>query len=78
MGCPIDHFTVEHITSTFVYNSYPFIEVLWFHRGQEKQDEIAKVITSSVREMTENPDSDVAVVFQELQKQNYYDNGVHY
>ena len=38
---PRDHFTIEYIPSTFVCdgeinkNRYPFVEVLWFNRGEK-------------------------------------------
>ncbi|SQA33736.1 23S rRNA pseudouridine synthase D [Vibrio harveyi] len=47
-------FTFEYIYSTFfnegeVSAAYPFVEVLWFDRGQETQNKVAKAITQQVR-----------------------------
>ncbi|WP_423825384.1 DUF1904 family protein, partial [Salmonella enterica] len=55
----------------------PFVEVLWFDRGQETQDKVAKVITQQVRGVV-GEDIDVAVIFSALLPNAYYDNGEHY
>ncbi|MDG2739264.1 DUF1904 family protein, partial [Vibrio parahaemolyticus] len=57
--------------------AYPFVEVLWFDRGQEVQDEVAKLITQQVRGIA-GADIDVAVIFSALSPKAYYDNGEHY
>ena len=82
MDCPREDFTFEYIYSTFyhegeVNQAYPFVEVLWFNRGQETQDEVAKIITHQVRGMI-GEDVDVAVIFTALDASGYYDNGQHY
>ena len=82
MDCPREDFTFEYIYSTFyhegeVKQAYPFVEVLWFNRGQETQDEVAKIITHQVRGMI-GEDVDVAVIFTALDASGYYDNGQHY
>ncbi len=82
MDCPREDFTFEHIASTFfheneVSRAYPFVEVLWFDRGQAVQDQVAKLITEKVRKYTE-AEIDVAVIFTALQPAQYYDNGEHY
>ncbi|MCY6484937.1 DUF1904 domain-containing protein [Clostridium aestuarii] len=78
--CPRDYFTVEHIPSTFVMDGnvvdgYPFIEVLWFDRGQEVQDEVAKKITRIMRKQGCN---DMDIIFYALKKDKYYENGEHF
>jgi hypothetical protein len=82
MECPREDFTFEYIYTTFfhegeVSQAYPFVEVLWFDRGQEKQDAVAKVITQQVRGVI-GEDVDVAVIFTALNASAYYDNGEHY
>ncbi|NMU33992.1 DUF1904 family protein, partial [Vibrio parahaemolyticus] len=72
----------EYIYTTFfnegeVSAAYPFVEVLWFDRGQEVQDEVAKLITQQVRGIA-GADIDVAVIFSALSPKAYYDNGEHY
>ncbi|MCV6004836.1 DUF1904 domain-containing protein, partial [Escherichia coli] len=72
----------EYIYTTFfsegeVSPAYPFVEVLWFDRGQETQDKVAKVITQQVRGVV-GEDIDVAVIFSALSPNAYYDNGEHY
>lgn len=82
MACPNEDFTFEKVASDFYFSglptsAYPFVEVLWFDRGQEKQDLIAKIITEQVRHL--RPDTqDIAVIFHALTPARYYDNGQHY
>lgn len=82
MACPREDFTFEYIYSTFYYESevtaaYPFVEVLWFDRGQEVQDQVAQIITQQVRAIM-GEDVDVAVIFSALKSNEYYDNAQHY
>ncbi|GAA5646298.1 DUF1904 domain-containing protein [Vibrio proteolyticus] len=82
MVCPREDFTFEYIYSTFYYESevtaaYPFVEVLWFDRGQEVQDQVAQIITQQVRAIM-GEDVDVAVIFSALNPNEYYDNAQHY
>ncbi|WP_419208822.1 DUF1904 domain-containing protein [Photobacterium leiognathi subsp. mandapamensis] len=83
MSCPREDFTLEHIPASFIFDgevsdAYPFVEVLWFDRGQETQDKVAAVITTAVRKAVDNVDQDVAVIFTALTATAYYDNGQHY
>ncbi|MCZ4295443.1 DUF1904 domain-containing protein [Vibrio sinaloensis] len=82
MDSPREDFTFEYIYTTFyhegeVSTAYPFVEVLWFERGQETQDAVAKIITAQVRGII-GEDVNVAVIFSALNPQGYYDNGEHY
>lgn len=81
MGTTEDNFTFEADTSTYyaqgvVTTSYPFIEVLWFDRGQEAQDQSALIITDSIKKLGDFVD--VIVVFRGLEKSVYYENGEHF
>lgn len=81
VGCPRDYFTLEHIPSTFIMDGeetkgYPFIEVLWFDRGQEVQNQVAKAITDKVNHKNEY--EDVCVLFRKLEENQYYENGEHF
>lgn len=83
MACPREDFTLEHIPASFIFDgevsdAYPFVEVLWFDRGQETQDQVAALITASVRKALDNNEQDVAVIFTALSATAYYDNGQHY
>jgi len=83
MDCPREDFTLEHISTTFIFDgevsdAYPFVEVLWFDRGQAVQDKVALKITEAVRQALEEPEQDVAVIFTALTLNAYYDNGEHY
>jgi len=51
------------------------VEVAWFDRGQEIQDETARIITKYINLAGyENVD----VIFFPLNKSNYYENGSHF
>ena len=83
MSCPREDFTLEHIPASFIFDgevsdAYPFVEVLWFDRGQETQDKVAAVITAAVRKAVDNAERDVALIFTALTATVYYDNGQHY
>ncbi|CCN49133.1 putative Tautomerase [Vibrio nigripulchritudo MADA3029] len=82
MDCPNEDFTFEYIYSTFFHSgkvepAYPFVEILWFDRGQETQDKVAKVVTERLRQVV-GSDVDVAVIFTALNSNEYYDNAEHY
>lgn len=82
-----DNFSFELVATTYFEkgsktNSYPFIEFLWFDRGQEVQDKCAAILTekvktylaSSITEKTITTSSDVVIVFLNLAKNQYYEN----
>ena len=83
LTCPREDFTIEYIPAHFFAegeptSAWPFVEVLYFDRGETLQERVAEVVTSLVREVTGNVGQDVAVVFTHLDPRNYYDNGIHY
>ena len=77
-----DNFTIEsqealqYMTGKQLVATDPFIEVLWFDRGQKIQDSAAKTITDLVRKISGF--SNITVVFTPLAKTNYYENGKHF
>lgn len=76
-----DNFTFESIATDFYTagkksDSYPFVEVLWFARGQQVQDQSARIITERIKKLTNSVD--VVVVFHALDKSAYYENGEHF
>lgn len=52
-----------------------FVDVLWFDRGQEIQDNVAKDITEYMKKIGYK---EITVIFHSLQKHSYYENGEHY
>lgn len=81
MSCPIEDITYEMIPSQYYVAgecvaSYPFIEILWFERGQVVQDQVAQYLTEKIQKLEQI--KDVAIVFTALRPQSYYDNGEHY
>ena len=81
-GAPQAHFTLERVETEFIIAGetvpgYPFVELLWFDRGQTVQDQAAQLITRLVK--AELGDSqDVAVIVLPLTRSAYYDNGQYY
>lgn len=76
-----DNFTFEKLHSSFFergkeISSYPFVEVWWFKRSQELQDQAALQITDTLKKLSGA--EDVIVSFYEIPRQNYYENGNHY
>jgi hypothetical protein len=80
-SAPEDHFTFEFVPTQFYVKglsseSDPFIEVLWFPRTPEIQDRCARIITDQIKAL--GPYENVIVVFHELSKPHYYENGTHF
>ncbi|TWD96567.1 uncharacterized protein DUF1904 [Neobacillus bataviensis] len=78
--CETDNFTLEIPESTFVFNDnevqgFPFIEVKWFERGQELQDQFAKIITKHVHSVNI---TEVEVAFSVFLEAAYYLNGKNF
>lgn len=76
-ACGTDNFTLEVMNSTFVFDGeevpgYPFIEVKWFERGLEIQNEFANLITKHVHSLGI---PEVEVAFTTFRESNYYLNG---
>jgi hypothetical protein len=81
-GAPKAHFTLERVETTFIIAGetvpgYPFVELLWFDRGQTVQDQAAQIITTLIKAEL-GAQQDVAVVVLPLTHTAYYDNGQHY
>lgn len=78
---PIDNFTVELIATEFYKNGVraqgdPMIEILWFDRGPEMKNKCANKITALVQK---HCDAEyVSVIFIEIPKENYFENGEHF
>ena len=75
------NFTFEHEGSQFFVNgepsnSFPIVEVHWFARNQEVQDQSANLITAKLKAYF--PKDDIVVIFKEISKLNYYENGQHF
>lgn len=76
-ACGTDNFTLEIVHSTYVFDGnevpgYPLIEVKWFDRGQEIQDQFASIVTKHIQAL-EFPEVEVA--FSTFQESAYYLNG---
>lgn len=81
MSTDVENFSFEKIETQFfkdgnVVDSYPFVEVLWFSRNQEVKNQSAKCITDMINK--EIGPVDIVVVFIDLNRESYYENGQHF
>jgi phenylpyruvate tautomerase PptA (4-oxalocrotonate tautomerase family) len=54
----------------------PMVEVHWFDRGSEMKAQVAKKLTQVVQKYSKS--EYIAVVFFDLPKTNYFENGQHF
>jgi hypothetical protein len=78
--CDMDNFTFEIIHTTFIFDQeevpgFPFVEVKWFDRGQEIQDEFAKIMTKHIHSLDI---IDVEIAFTVFLESAYYLNGKNF
>lgn len=84
LNTPVDNFTVEKIATTFYRGGTeisdseadPMVEFLWFERGPEAREAAAKKVTELVKPHTKS--EYIAVVFTNIPKDNYFENGKHF
>ncbi|MCQ6562728.1 DUF1904 family protein [Paenibacillus mendelii] len=75
--CGTDNFTIDLLQTVSVFDgrqvdTYPFIEVAWFERGQAVRDRLAEAITRHIRAAGVE---DVEVAFKVYRENGYYVNG---
>lgn len=80
VAVPRDYFSLEYIPATFILdgaiaNPTPLVEVAWFPRSQELQDQVAKCIT---KHLLKAGYSTVDIYFTKLKRERYYENGEHF
>ena len=80
LQCPREYFSIEIVQSKFIADGEfvqgpPIVEVSWFDRGQEVQDAAAKIITKYINSVGYK---NVDVLFNQLEKSRYYENGEHF
>lgn len=80
IGCPRDYFTIEAVVNPFILDETeteitPLVQVNWFDRGQEVQDEVAAAIYRNVKSAGY---SHVETFFVVLEEARYYENEKHY
>jgi len=78
--CPRDYFSIELVQSKFIMDGMfvegpQMVDVFWFDRGQETQDEAAKIITKYINSIGYK---NVDIIFHSLEKDKYYENGEHF
>lgn len=78
LECPREHIVLELMPAEricdgrCVENNWPYVEVSWFQRPPEVQQQVARIISACLAEAG-YADSDV--YFQEMDNRNYYVNG---
>lgn len=77
---PRDYFTLECIDAQFIFDGeqidlYPLIEIKWFDRGQSCKDRVAIVIDRYLKPFGYDT---TEIFFTTLEKEDYYENGIHY
>lgn len=78
----IDNFTFEKVDTSFFETGkkvpgYPFIEFLWFERGESTRQKVAEALMQFFREEI-HTSLDVALVFVAIPKEHYFENGEHF
>lgn len=78
--CGTENFTLEIVHSTFIFDGdevpgYPLIEVKWFDRGQEVQDQFARIVSNHVQSLGI---PEVEVAFSTFLESAYYLNGKYF
>lgn len=73
-----DNFTFEYVATEFFAEGtssmgWPFVEVLMFERPAEQKQACARVLSDRIRALSSA--MDVTVIFQILDKANYFENG---
>lgn len=84
LNTPEDNFTVEKVATTFYRGGEvqsedqadPMVEFLWFDRGAEARSAAAVKVTELVRPYTRS--EYIAVVFINIPKDHYFENGKHF
>lgn len=79
IGCPRDYFRIELVDSTLIRDGdivagCPLVQVNWFDRGQEVQDKVALSITNTIQNAGYEQ---VEIFFIVLERDKYYENGIH-
>jgi len=77
---PREHFTLELPISIYIIDGQivdgpPMVEVFWFDRGQELQDQVAGILTHHFQSAGYH---DLDVIFTILDRNRYYENGEHF
>ena len=76
IDCPEDWITLESVATRYLTQPpLAMVEVLWFSRGQEVQDAVATLLDREVKAWA---GISPTVVFQALEKENYYEDGQHF
>lgn len=86
--CPIDWITFavtssdkELFCNGQQLQNEVFVDVEWFDRGTEIKDKVASIITQGVRTIGKKGNlvfENITVVFTDLKKTDYYENGKHF
>ncbi len=82
MKCSKEAITLEYIETLYIEEGIentgvlPMVEIGWFYRGPEVKQAVAETVTKIIK--TEKDVKKVAVYFTDMEKDNYFVNGIHY
>lgn len=80
LNTPEDWFSFEYSSPIFYVSGEKVqvdasVEIRWFDRGQEIQDETALILNNALVNLGYK---EPTVIFHALKKENFYENGQHY
>lgn len=82
VGCPVDWLTFECVHNYLFVDGDDqtmntlFIEVEWFKRSQDQQDELAMYL---YEELTKRYTTrEITIIFKDLNKEDYYEEGKNF
>ncbi len=85
IDCPPDWITFSVSSEIFsngsLVNDTVIIHVEWFDRGREVKDMVVKILTDAVLQSTRAEFAEIEtvdIIFVDLDKSNYYENGEHF
>lgn len=80
IGCPREYFAIELLQTVCISEGEVgkgplFVQVNWFDRGQNVQDQAAAILDRNIRNAGY---SEIEIYFLVLDENKYYENGCHY
>lgn len=80
LECPTDYVTLQANQDVFIRDgkavkAYPFVEICLFEREQEKEDELAHLVTRIFKQQGVPA---VDIYLTHLSRRRYYENGEHF
>lgn len=79
--CSVSDLSWEVTQTQFIVDGapdggYPIVEFLWFDRGQEVKNKIARILDEALKQRGYSGDR--AIIFSEVDQTNYFECGNHF